>query len=212
MARIDSRPQIVRMQDVAIPKKQIVRRLGYPSEGEINGDAYQIFVQELDRAPSLLDPVGVYCLLNVASKNEKRMTFLDSDFVIQSKQVVKLLRDSNPVVLFMVTIGPGLEDEVNRLFQKNDMARGFILDAIGSETADAAADRMHHQVLKRLSEERRFSITPRFSPGYGDWPVTVQKDFLKTCGGASIGISVNDSFLMTPRKSVSAVLGWVKRC
>ena len=86
-----------------------------------------------------------------------------------------------------------------------------ILDAIGSETADAVADVLHHDVLTKLALSEEFTITPRFSPGYGDWPVTVQGEILQVCGGSQIGISVNDSFLMQPRKSVSAVLGWKKR-
>jgi len=121
-----------------------------------------------------------------------------------------MLRTSDPVAFFMVTIGPALEEEVKTLSDRGDMARAVVLDAVGSETADAVADRMHRVVLKRLAEEKGFSVTPRFSPGYGDWPVTVQGELLEVCGGGLIGISVNESSLMIPRKSVSAVCGWRK--
>ena len=53
-------------------------------------------------------------------------------------------------------------------------------------------------------------MTPRFSPGYGDWELSAQKDILRVCGGNQIGISVSDNFMMSPQKSVSAVFGLVK--
>lgn len=119
-----------------------------------------------------------------------------------------MLRDAEKVVVFMVTIGPDLEQKVKLLMDAGNMTEAVILDAIGSETADAAADKIHHSVLKKLAQTAGFTVTPRFSPGYGDWPVTVQRDVLQICDGKQIGITVNDSFLMQPRKSVSAVLGW----
>ena len=111
-----------------------------------------------------------------------------------------MLGNSDPVIIFMVTIGPLLEQEVDRLIKHGEMTRVVILDAIGSETADAVAEKLHKVVLKQMAEEKGFSVTPRFSPGYGDWPVTVQKDLLELCRGELIGISVNESFLMMPRK------------
>lgn len=204
--------QIVRIPDVSIPVKAVLRRLGYPSDAEqINGEANRIFWEKVKNAPSLLNPMGVFRPLRIESKEDDAITFRNSSFLIRSRQVTRMLMDSDWVVVFMVTIGAALEEEVTRLFDQQEMAGAVILDAIGSETADAVADRMHRVVLKELAEEKGFSVTPRFSPGYGDWPVTVQREVLEVCGGQEVGISVNESSLMTPRKSVSAVLGWVRR-
>ena len=193
--------------------KAVLRRLGYPPKiEELNGQVKRIFEKEMKRAPALLEPKGVYRPLRVDSNKGGVLTFRDSPFTIRSSQVTQMLRESDPVVLFMVTIGSALEDEVKKRFDAEEMAEAVILDAIGSETVDAVADRMHRVVLKELAEERGLSVTPRFSPGYGDWPVTVQREFLDVCGGGLIGISVNESSLMLPRKSVSAVLGWVRKC
>jgi cobalamin-dependent methionine synthase I len=204
--------QVVRLPDVSIPVKAVLRRLGYPSDTEeINGEANRIFWEEVKNAPSLLHPVGVFRLLRVRSKEDDSITFRNSAFVIRSRQVARMLMDSEWVAIFMVTIGSVLEEEVKRRFDQQEMAGAVILDAIGSETTDTVADRMHRVVLKEMAEEKGFSVTPRFSPGYGDWPVTVQGEVLDVCGGHKVGISVNESYLMIPRKSVSAVLGWVRK-
>lgn len=204
--------QVVRIPDVSIPVKAVLRRLGYPSgTEEINGGANRLFWEGVKNAPSLLNPMGVFRLLRIGSKEDDSITFRNSSFVIRSRKVARMLMDSEWIAIFMVTIGSVLEEEVKRLFDQQEMAGAVILDAIGSETADAVADRMHRVVLKELAEEKGFSVTPRFSPGYGDWPVTIQGEVLKVCNGELIGISVNESSLMTPRKSVSAVLGWVRK-
>ncbi len=192
--------------------KAVLRRLGYPPKiEELKGQVKRLFEKEMRKAPALLEPKGVYRPLRIDSNKGGVLTFRDSPFTICSSQVAQMLRESDPVVLFMVTIGSALEDEVKKRFDAEEMAEAVILDAIGSETADVVADRMHRVVLKKLAEEQGFSVTPRFSPGYGDWPVTVQGEFLDVCSGELIGISVNESSLMLPRKSVSAVLGWVRK-
>jgi cobalamin-dependent methionine synthase I len=164
----------------------------------------------LDKAPVTFEPKGVYRIFEIDARTEGDIHLEQTDFTIKSKQVARMLSEAEKAVLFMVTIGDTLEKEVKRLFDEDHMAEAVILDAIGSETADAAADILHKNILRAHAREAGYDVTPRFSPGYGDWPVTVQSAFLKACGGKSIGISVNPSSLMMPRKSVSAVVGYRK--
>lgn len=189
-----------------------MRRLGYPAGGgKVSEEVARIIDGEVERAYDLLDPMGVFRLVRVGSRDGDSVRFGEISFVVRSRQVSRMLKDASFAALFMVTIGPSLEKTVGQLFAEDEMTRALVLDAIGSETADAVADKMHRDILKHLAEEEGFGVTPRFSPGYGDWPVTVQGDFCEVCGGGKIGISVNASSLMCPRKSVSAVLGWVRQ-
>ena len=212
MVIFDDDPHVINFQNIDIPVRAVLQRLGYPQgRRRDNSEVNRIFDEEIERAPKLFKSQGVFRFLEVASKDEELITFKKSSFLIKSKQVVKMLNGSDLVIVFMVTIGPLLEQEVDKLMNQGEMTRGVILDAIGSETADAVAEELHKVMLKQMAEEQGFSVTPRFSPGYGDWPVTVQKDLLELCSGELIGISVNESSLMIPRKSVSAVFGWVKK-
>ncbi|MFH1940849.1 MAG: vitamin B12 dependent-methionine synthase activation domain-containing protein [bacterium] len=208
----DTKPQRIEFKNITIPMKAVLRRLGYPpEENALNGRVKSIFENELERASSLFEPKSIYRILPVDTNSDGIVSFKKSGFQIHSRQVSKMLKPADPVLLFMATLGPRLEEEVNRLFSEDHMAEAVILDAIGSETADAVADKMHREILKHLAEDKGLGVTPRFSPGYGDWPVTVQGEFCEVCGGGKIGITVNESSLMSPRKSVSAVLGWVKK-
>jgi cobalamin-dependent methionine synthase I len=205
------KPEIIEFAEIAIPVKEVVRRMGYPDtrhEGiaQIQG----LLDQEMVRAKQLFHPKGMYRMLSVEKRNTDSIYFKEVEFSIHSQKVCRMLRGSDPVVLLMVTIGSDLEKEVESLFSEGEATRGFILDAIGSETADAVADKLHWEVLSGLAKKNGYTVTPRFSPGYGDWPLQVQHKLIQVCGGERIGISVTPSSLMIPRKSVSAVLGFLK--
>ena len=201
----------VDLTKVEIPVKNVIRRLGYPSGEKVpDGKVGSYFQDAMEIAPAMIKSRAVYRILSPDTRTNASINFQNIDFQIQSTQVAKMLRNAERVIVFMVTIGPDLEDKVNHLMNVGNMTEAVILDAIGSETADAAADMLHHDILKDMARSAGFAVTPRFSPGYGDWPVTIQSEILQVCEGSRIGISVNDSFLMQPRKSVSAVLGWKK--
>jgi cobalamin-dependent methionine synthase I len=80
------------------------------------------------------------------------------------------------------------------------------LDAIGSEGAELLADITNKQLCAE-AKNNGGTCTMRFSPGYGDWAVTGQKDFLNWLGVARIGIRLTEHSQMLPEKSVSAIIG-----
>jgi cobalamin-dependent methionine synthase I len=206
-----SKPEIVNIEHIDIPLKNVIRRMGYPdSDYEGLNQIKDLLDKEVHKAKSLLHPKGIYRMLTVKERNSGSLHFNDIEFLIQSDKVCRMLKDSAIIIFILVTIGPDLEQEVEALFSKGEATQGFILDAIGSETADAVADKLHWEILSGLAKQKGFKVTPRFSPGYGDWSLTVQNEILKVCGGGQIGISVTPSSLMIPRKSVSAVLGFLK--
>ncbi len=209
---VDNQPFVVQLPHIRIPFRSVLRRLGSPvGKRDANLEIERIYNDEIERADSLIRPQGVYRLFTVSSREADLVRFQHHSFVIRSRRVQKMLRKSDPVCFFMVTIGSSLEKAVKQLFDEGKTTRGIVLDAIGSETADGVADHLHRVLIKGSAEKAGYRVTPRYSPGYGDWPVTVQGELLEVCHGGSIGISVNASSFMVPKKSVSAVLGWERK-
>lgn len=203
---------IIEFKSIEVPLKAVRKRLGYPSGmTDLGGEAQRIFDEELSVVSDLLEPKGVYTRLQIRSNENSQLRFKNTEFTVNSEQVCKMLKTSEIVTVFMATIGRRLETRVKELMDAGEMARGVILDAIGSETADEVADRMHRDILSNLARESGMIVTPRFSPGYGDWPVSVQNEFAAIAGGDQIGIQVTESSLMVPRKSVSAIVGFKKK-
>ncbi len=199
------------IEGITIPLKPTLRRMGYPGDIKHMGAHIESIFRELIReAENLITPAGSYIILKIKQNNQKIISFENSEFSLKSSQVGKMLSQALYVVIFMVTIGLDIEKRIKDFLKKDEMTSAFILDAIASETTDAVADTLHYDLIKNKAAAQGYSVTPRFSPGYGDWEIRVQPEILKICRGDRIGIRVNESSLMIPRKSVSAVFGLKK--
>lgn len=196
------------MPNIPFPRKAVLRRMGYPGgTNKLGTQIETIFKDLIKQTKSLVKPTGSFIILKITQNNGKKVTFDNSDFVINSPQVSKMLKPAVYTVVFLVTIGPELEKKVKLWLDEDEITRAYILDAIGSETADAVADEVHYNLIETKAATDGLKVTPRFSPGYGDWDIKVQSKIIQLCQGKSIGVQVNKHSMMTPKKSVSAVFG-----
>ena len=113
------------------------------------------------------------------------------------------------LALFAVTLGQGIGDALGRLFAAEDFALAYTLDAMASVAADGAAETVERRFASAL--RARGWAAPdgaalRYSPGYCGWDVTGQRRLFATLEPGRIGLTLTDSCLMQPLKSVSGVL------
>ena len=126
---------------------------------------------------------------------------LDLGFAkVKSHSLARNLQGCSGIILFAATIGL----EMDRLIARNRLfpAKHLMLQAIGAERVESLCDCFEAELSKQ------WMIRPRFSPGYGDVPLTLQRDVFGALDCfRQIGISLNESLLMTPSKSVTAIIG-----
>lgn len=124
-------------------------------------------------------------------------------FRLQSEKLAVNLKDCERVILFAATVGVGLDRLIAR-YGRISPSKALMLQAIGAERIEALCDAF----CEDISKEKGFNIRPRFSPGYGDLPLTAQKDIFSVLECSKrIGLSLTDSMLMSPSKSVTAFAG-----
>ncbi|MBR6705624.1 MAG: methionine synthase [Clostridia bacterium] len=117
-----------------------------------------------------------------------------------------LLGDAEQVIIAACTLGEAASRAVRRAFLK-DMARGVMADACLSAIVEEEMDRFEKEQA-RAYFARGLYLTDRFSPGYGDLPLSVQKDLCALLDTPrALGLTVNESMLLIPEKSVTAVMG-----
>lgn len=121
----------------------------------------------------------------------------------------EIFRKANRLSLFAVTLGQKVTEKIDELFKANDFALGSMLDSAASIGADKIADDVEIAFLNLLSKKEK--ITPemeilRYSPGYCGWHMSGQKKLFEFLHPEDIGISLLDSFLMRPLKSISGVM------
>ena len=127
-------------------------------------------------------------------------------FEQRSEKLRKNLQGCDRAVLFAATIGSGI-DRLIRRFEKADPKLGLLLQGLGAERVESLCDAFNEEV-KELCEETGRGTRMRYSPGYGDLPIEVQKVFLPLLDAERrLGITLSDSCLMAPSKSVTAIIG-----
>lgn len=124
----------------------------------------------------------------------------------QSAALRRNLTDCTEIIVFAATAGLGIDRLILR-HKALSPARALVLQAIGAERIEALCDTLNRALAEEQS--RRGCYTrPRFSPGYGDLPLSLQPALLSALDSwRKIGVSLNESLLMTPSKSVTAVIG-----
>ena len=125
---------------------------------------------------------------------------------LPGEDIHTLLRDCETVVLFALTLGEGAELLIRRAGLRSP-TDALVLDACASAACEAACDQLQAMLEGQLCKEG-LHPTDRFSPGYGDLPLTVQKPLLELLDAQRrCGITLSPTLIMTPRKSVTAILG-----
>ena len=120
--------------------------------------------------------------------------------------ILRQLRGSEAYTLFMCTAGEEFETFQKRLKTEGDMVRVFIADALGSVIAEKCADQMENS-LQLSIDKLGWKHTNRFSPGYCGWHVSEQQKLFPLFDGHTCGITLTESSLMVPIKSVSGIIG-----
>jgi hypothetical protein len=156
-------------------------------------------------AQDLLTPVAAYRTRKIKSK-DTHILFQTSGIWIKGESARNLLKNSFAVIFMAVTIGTGLEERIQRYTEEKQFEKTLILDAIGSEAADASANAVNHYLTVQARQEK-IKLTRRFSPGYGDLPLSFQADLFQELSLQDVGISIDRTFVLFPRKTVTAIFG-----
>lgn len=121
---------------------------------------------------------------------------------LPGEAIRKHLSGCGEILLMAVTLGSGIE-RLLRTSQIRDMAEAVLLDSGASVLAEQVCD-----TLEEKASEEGVYMTPRYSPGYGDFPIEMQSQFTKTLDTyRQIGLSVNGNHILIPGKSITAIAG-----
>ena len=127
-----------------------------------------------------------------------------ANLTLSGRMVKKMLSECTHAVLLLCTLGAPFEALLRRK-QARDMAQAAILDACGSAFVEVGCDEAERAIAARFPEK---FLTDRFSPGYGDLPLELQPALCAALDARRrLGVTVTESLLMIPTKTVSAIIG-----
>lgn len=176
--------------------KDVYRRLGYP----VNATPNAITIK-------MVDEIAVQMLTAATPRIvKKEFSIMEIKAFLIGEDINRHLTDCPQCLLMAATLGSQI-DTLIRKVSVSDMNEAVIMDATASALIEAVMEDFDAQVSDEYLQQSRY-ITSRFSPGYGDFPITLQNDFINLLdAGRKIGLYATSSHILTPRKSITAVSG-----
>lgn len=133
-------------------------------------------------------------------------TILAAGMEIKSKSLCRNLKDCKKIVLFGATLGTGVDRLISRHSIIN-MAQAVVLQACAAALLEEYCD-IEQEKIGSIMKKEGLYLRPRFSPGYGDFDISYQEPIIRILEcPKKIGLSMTDSYMMTPTKSVTALIG-----
>ncbi|ERT58746.1 vitamin B12-dependent methionine synthase activation domain protein [Megasphaera vaginalis (ex Srinivasan et al. 2021)] len=148
-------------------------------------------------------PQGLY--QQVFYDDASHAILCDSPFTLSSQQLRTRLEHTGDIVLLLAaTLGPAVDEAIDRLFLAKDFQDGLLLDAAASAAADQLLGMLTSEIAS-FAAKKGYAVAWQSSPGCGDWPQGQQADLAIAAGGAQIGITVTASRMLIPRKTITAI-------
>ena len=183
--------------------KEAVRYLGYGRHAvdEVTLNLIQHSFQELEKVANARI---VYRIFLVSDITDDRLKI--GGMEIKSKSLGKNMKGCQEAVMLGATLGTGV-DILMRRASLTDMAKAVVLQACAAAMLEEYLDERQDQIAEELLKEGKY-LRPRFSPGYGDFDIRYQEPIMRMLDcSKQIGLSMTDGCMMTPTKSVTAVIG-----
>jgi len=191
-----------------VNRREVLKYLGHmghdvPEEIEVSID------ECIEEIKKISKPKYIWREFNIERKienGEEKIFLENTKFELIGKDIKNMLRECDRCILMAATLGVAIDNRL-RIQQIRDMTTSIILDSCASSAIESVCNQINDELEHKYAEEGLF-LTDRFSPGYGDMPIEVQRDFVRLMDTSrKIGLNVSSSGLMIPRKSVTAIIG-----
>ena len=199
---MDGRIHIYSSLKVIYPEREVFFRLGGNLfHTGLSAEQRDFYSGVSARAFELCLPAGRWCVKKIDSIDDKKIIFCDGSSLVAGK-FINSTEGAEYIWFGAAGVGGNIVSSRDAL---QEISSGSIYDAVASETADAAMDMVHRMAGKELMRCGLHLSEARFSPGYGNMPLEMQKLFFEFLKLEDMGISLTDNFFMIPEKSVTAV-------
>ncbi|OLS03129.1 hypothetical protein [Tissierella creatinophila] len=189
-------------------KDEILRYLGYRGQ-TIDVVIDRMIDDTIEEIKCLIKERYVYKTFNIC-KEEDGFYLKETDFYLPGEDIKDHLKNSDTCILMSATLGHDVDTKI-RYYEKIDMTKALIFDAAATAFIEEFCDRVCKEIEYSLKDTNKV-LTSRYSPGYGDFSIGVQQEFLSVLGcQKSIGLTASSNSILIPRKSVTAILGVIEK-
>ena len=163
-----------------------------------------LILEACQDARLLAEPKGIWELYDYDCQSQR--VEASPPFIIEGQKLGRHLSGCDKVILLSATVGETIENEVTQRFQNGRYAESVLLDAAATTAVEQVADGMEKMLGPKMAAQG-YQMRWRFSPGYGDWPLSQQPEVLRLAKAEEIGVRLSSSLMLVPRKSITAIIG-----
>ena len=193
---------VISFSELGLTLSDVYESMGYRKGVEPDSQTTALVARMLADLEREVKPA--YVLKTFPGKVEDHSVVIDGVVFDTPKTIGKILQGAHHFALFIVTAGQAYDDWAGRIKQQGDILYEFVADAIGSATAEKMGLYVKIQLDQLLKGSNRSSS---FCPGQYHWPISEQSKLFTLMGDDTLGVTINESYLMHPIKSVSGIIG-----
>lgn len=187
-----------------IDKKEALRYMGYRGQ-EMDESMQNLLDVCIDEINNISKSSFTYQTYDI-ERSEEGLCLKGTTLILRGKSICEHLSNSGKCAVMAATLGLEVDKRID-FYSKTDLTKGLVFDACAAAAIEALCD-ITQKEIEEKAKAMNLIITQRYSPGYGDFPIDLQKEIarvLKTY--EKIGLAVNEFSIMIPRKSVTAFIG-----
>lgn len=188
-----------------LPVESLLRMQGYRDPTRIRPRIRDIATKAAGVAQALAAPDACYRRVPIQSCTPDTME-LAGCVSFHSMRFAKVFAGCGEVVAFVLTLGPALDAETERLSAEDEIVDALFLEMAGWLAVEQATKALALHVAERVRDER-LGPTRRLGPGYVDWPLDEQAGLFALFEGAPLPVQLMESCAMMPKKSRSGLYG-----
>ena len=192
-------------EKIAVPERAVLPRLGIRGGKGLPAEFRELYQRSFREVRAAARPLALVRELP-CSWDASGVFLTVSGQELKGRLVERQLTGCHDLTLLLVTLGPEVDRLIEDAHEKEDELLSFFCDAVSSELAEYTARKLDTMLRER---KKGAGASARISPGYSDLSLELNAWFVDMLEGERHGISCRkDSFVLRPRKTISAFIGW----
>ena len=193
------------VDSISIDREEVLRYLEY--NGQYIDEKLDHTIDECIKiTKQKINPRYTFRVYSIKQKYKGIIELEGTNLILESNDLYEILKDCNECILMAATLGINIEKDIKK-YSCTELTKEIIIDSCATTAIEEVCDRVQNEIENNILKNGQY-LTFRYSPGYGDLSIEKNTEILTILNGQKeIGLTITNSGIMIPRKSVIAIIG-----
>ena len=193
------------VDSISIDREEVLRYLEYKGQ-DIDNNLIEIIEECRNITKDRINPRYTFRVYSIKQKYKGIIELEGTNLILESNDLYEILKDCNECILMAATLGINIEKDIKK-YSCTELTKGIIIDSCATTAIEEVCDRVQNEIENNILKNGQY-LTFRYSSGYGDLSIEKNTEILTILNGQKeIGLTITNSGIMIPRKSVIAIIG-----